>query len=213
MGRAGRANFGIRAGGLLAFIGAVVAIGALFLRGWLTVRASFAAADPSGAGALRRIGIEVDKPVIAVAEQVIGGAIPATMWQVQSQIYRIIALLLALAALLLLGASFVRRGRRGVCRAALAASVAAAILMAIAALQLRAQVAALPGQITAALGTGGLLTQAVGTAIGTPQVAANPGRPLIAMAVAVVAALLGAALAAVASVHRHGGDRRRGHGA
>lgn len=198
MRRTDRANVGIRSGGALALIGVAAGIVPLFVRGWLVVRASFAAEESSGAGVLRRIGVDVDRPVAAVADRVIGGAIPPTMWQVQNNVFRTVALLLALAALLLLGARVVRRGQRGLCRLALASGGAAAILMVVAALHIRAQIAALPGQISAALGASGALTQAVG-GVSTPQVAARPGWPLIAMAAAVGVALLGAAIAAVAS--------------
>jgi hypothetical protein len=188
------------AGTALALFGAAAGIVPLFWHGWARVRVTFAAEGPSGAQVLRRLGIDVDRPIAAIAESEINRAIPATLWQVRGHAFQIVAALLLLTALLTLLATKIRRARRFVSGAALLASSAAAIVILVAFIQIRARFAGLPDTIDTAIRVSGVLSQVIGYTTGRPQVTGSAAWPTVVTAAGVALALAGAALAFTSAV-------------
>ncbi len=200
MTRTRRITTGTVAGTTLALVGAVVGIAPLFWRGWARLHVTFAAQDTSGAPIRRRLGVDVDRPIAAIAEREINRAIPPTLWQVGNHAFQIVAALLLLTALLAGLAAFVRRWQRLVSGAALLASIAAAVITVIAIWKIHARFDGLPDMIDAAIRASGALGQVVGYTTGRPQVAGGISWQLIVAAAGVGVTLSGAAVALVASL-------------
>lgn len=195
MARTRRPTVGMIGGTMLALIGAGAGIVAIFWHGWMHVRVTFTAEGPSGAQIFRRLGIDVDRPIAAIAEGQINRAIPPTLWQVQRHPFQIVAALLLLAALLTLLATKTRWGRRFVSGVALLASIAAAVVTLVAFIQIRARFDALPDTIDAAIRASGVLGQVVGYTTGRPQVSGDAAWPTTVTAAGVALTLAGTALA------------------
>jgi hypothetical protein len=191
----------VAAGAVLAFVGAIAGSAPLFWHGWAHVHVTFTTQTPSGAQIFRRLGIDVDRPIAAIAEGQINRAIPPTLWQAKGHAFQIIAALLLLAALLALTAVFVRRWQRCVSGIALLTSIAAAVIAVIALVRIRARFDALPDTISAAIRTSGVLDQVVGYTTGRPQVTGGASWPLIVSTIGIGITLAGAALAFVGSLH------------
>lgn len=200
MARSRRTHTATIAGTGLALIGTLCGIGPLFWRGWAHLRVTFAAQDTSGARVFRRLGIDVDRPIAAIAEREINRAVPSTLWEVQGHPFQIVAALLLLAPLLVILAARMRRGQRFMCGGALLASVAATVLTVIACIRIRARFDALPDTIDNAIRASGVLSQVVGYTTGKPQVTGSVSWPIIAAAAGIGCTLLGTALAFAASL-------------
>jgi hypothetical protein len=200
MARMRRTSAGMIAGMMLALVGAIAGIVPLFWRGWAHLRVTFMAQDASGAQILRRLGIDVDRPIAAIAEREINRAIPPTLWQVGNHVFQVVTALLLLVALLTGMAAFTHRWRRLVSGIALLASIAAAVITAIAILKIRARFDALPDTIDAAIRASGALSQVVGYTTGRPQVNGGISWPLVASVIGVGITLVGSVLAFVASL-------------
>lgn len=195
MVRGCRPTFEMIAGTMLVLLGAVTGIVPLFWRGWAHLRVTFTTEGPSGAQIFRRLGIDVDRPIAAIAESEINRAIPPTLWQVKGHPFQIVAALLLLTALLSLLALRMRWGRRFISGSALIASIAAAGVTLVAFIKIRARFDALPDTIDAAIRASGVLGQVVGYTTGKPQVTGSIAWPIVVTAAGVALTLAGAALA------------------
>jgi hypothetical protein len=200
MARDRRPTFGMIAGTMLVLIGAVAGIVPLFWHGWAHLRVTFTTEGPSGAQILRRLGIDVDRPIAAIAESEINRAIPPTLWQVKGHPFQIVAALLLLTALLSLLTMRMRWGQRFVSGVAFLAAIGAAGVILVALIKIRARFDALPDTIDAAIRASGVLGQVVGYTTGKPQVTGNIAWPIVVTAAGVALTVAGAALAFMASL-------------
>jgi hypothetical protein len=189
-----------RTGIVVTVVGAAIGIVPILWHGWAQVSVIFATEDPSGARVLRRVGIDVDKPIAAVAEREVNRAIPPTLWQVRGHVFQIIAVLLVFAVLTGVVAFFMYRWRRIATGGTLLTSCAAVGVNVVALLHIRTTFNRLPDTIDAAIRTSGALGQVVGYTTGRPQVAPTISWPVIASSVGISITLVGAVIAFVASL-------------
>src|SRR4051812_30834131 len=74
---------------ILALIGIIVASVSLFLKGWVSVKVTFASRGGSGSQILQGFGLDIDKELSRISEGEIVKTISPTMWQYKNHIFQI----------------------------------------------------------------------------------------------------------------------------
>ncbi len=185
---------------ILAIIGIVVSCVSLFLHGWVHANVVFPSGGGPGSQILQGIGVDVNKEISRIADQVSATTLAPTMWQYKAPVFQIFFALLVVMAVLLIVA-LAAPGARVVAHVlALLAGAGAVAVIVVALSRVNDGMKSLPAQIGRAIADSPVTKGVFGLTTGTPRLDSGPGVPLYlaigGVGLAVLCTLIGLIVAA-----------------